>query len=607
MPNPPTASPNGPASFRGSLLLRICWLVLGLAFVTVFGVALFMVLWKGQDTQPNKGTPPLAANRGGAKDGEAASHDGTNSESPGADAEAGADDRLLHSEEVKRVLGHGFTAPPKEDSLAHLPSSPPPLGAPQPRRTEPPPANTAAQGEAKKPDAYNHPPLPSDKIASAEADTAIEKRLQLSEEEGRAQLLTVPEMRLIGDLEIQTFREMEKKEKSAAERVPQAQLEYAFNVRLHEALQQAGFRAGLPLMSGPKCRMDAATATIVQTLSKNLRDLGFVSVPGAAARGRPASTGATANANASPKEKIDALQEWCDVNQIEKFSGALAALLQMLQVEDVPARLLLVRELAKLPMPAATAALAQRAVVDLSPQVREAAVAALAKRPSGQYTAILLECLRYPWPPVADRAALALRRLKPAGALAYLVDLLDRPDPSLPRLDRRTRKPVVRELVRLNHMRNCLLCHAPSANDKDGLVRGLVPTPGQPLPRLYYSGQSGDFVRADTTFLRQDFSANLPVAAAAPWPKEQRFDFIARLRPAKPDEMAEIAAKPANYPQRDAVLYALRGLTAKDGGVSSAQWRELLGLAKKKEKSANLDKTEQVSPKKPAAGDKSQR
>lgn len=216
---------------------------------------------------------------------------------------------------------------------------------------------------------------------------------------------------------------------------------------------------------------------------------------------------------------------------------------------------------------------------DLSPEVREAALAALQHRPAPQYVGVLLQGLRYPWPPVADRAALALRKLKPQGVAAKLLALLDQPDPSLPALNA-MKKPMVRELVRLNHLRNCLLCHAPSANDKDGLVRGLVPTPGQPLPALYYAGQSGNFVRADITFLRQDFSVNLPVEAAAPWPSEQRFDFITRLRPARPEEMPEVAAKPGEYPQREAVLYALRGLTDKNGGDSSEKWRALLGIAK---------------------------
>jgi hypothetical protein len=361
-------------------------------------------------------------------------------------------------------------------------------------------------------------------------------------------------------------------------------LDYAFNVKLHKAFKQAAVKEGLPLHGG---RLDATTATIVQTLSKALRDMGFVSIPGLPSQvrfgtGRVVKVGATTIRNGSAKEKVEAFKEWCDQNQVEKFRGALATLLQMLQVEDAPVRLLLVRELAKVKGSGATAALAKRALVDLSPKVRAAAVASLKTRPADQYVPVLLQGLRYPFAPIADQAAVALRTLKPEGAVPKLVDLLDQPNPSVPVLDAKTKKWSVRELVRLNHMRNCLLCHAPSAGPKDGLVRGAVPTPGKPLPPAYYQSITGDFVRADITFLRQDFSVNMPVKSATPWPDEQRFDFVTRVRIFKPDELPKVAEKPGNYPQREAVLYALRGLTEKDAGDSSGQWREMLGIASTK-------------------------
>jgi hypothetical protein len=223
--------------------------------------------------------------------------------------------------------------------------------------------------------------------------------------------------------------------------------------------------------------------------------------------------------------------------------------------------------------------------------VRQAAVAALQKRPAEQYLPILLSALRHPWTPVADHAALALTALKPKGALPQLVDLLDQPNPSVPVLDKRTQRGMVPELVRLNHLRNCLLCHVPSMGPKDGLVRGFVPEPGVPLGNRYYGGPPGgdsataigNFVRADTTFLRQDFSVNLPVKDAGQWPSEQRFDFITRVRPATPAEMTKIPAKPdLNYPQREAVLHALRGISGKDAGSESDKWQELLGIARDK-------------------------
>ncbi len=86
-----------------------------------------------------------------------------------------------------------------------------------------------------------------------------------------------------------------------------------------------------------------------------------------------------------------------------------------------------------------------------------------------------------------------------------------------------------RELVRFNHLRNCLLCHAPSHSQTD-LVRGLIPTPGVPIPVEYYHRSHGDFVRADVVYLKQDFSVMHHVEDAHPWPAMQRFDYVVRVR-----------------------------------------------------------------------------
>ena len=48
---------------------------------------------------------------------------------------------------------------------------------------------------------------------------------------------------------------------------------------------------------------------------------------------------------------------------------------------------------------------------------------------------------------------------------------------------------------------------------------------------VYYSRGKGDFVRADVTYLKQDFSVQLPVANPGQWPAEQRYDFVVRERP----------------------------------------------------------------------------
>jgi hypothetical protein len=400
----------------------------------------------------------------------------------------------------------------------------------------------------------------------------------------------------------------------------QERIGYENDLRLHQTLQRTAVRAGLALLSRPNCQLSPPTAAQVAALSKELRDKGFVSIPGVPSgsgatlrlvnargvvitgrrvtiRGRPIPSPdspevpapGSDNADEAAGGKTNEFQAWCDQHRLEGMSATVPTLTQMLQIEDEAKRLLLVRELTRILGEDATAQLAVRAIVDLSPAVRRAALAGLGQRPWGQYGPVLLRGLRYPWPPVADHAAVALRTLQPREAVIPLVDLLDLPSPSAPVLDARTNQYAVREVVRVNHLRNCLLCHAPSAGKDDGLVRGLVPTPGEPLPVQYYESPGGHFVRADITFLRQDFSVNLPEESAGPWPREQRYDFVTRLRTLSPGELTDLPAS-GPYPQRDAVLYALRGLTGKDGGDASARWRELVGSI------AERPKGEQKSP-----------
>src|SRR5262249_35259715 len=84
---------------------------------------------------------------------------------------------------------------------------------------------------------------------------------------------------------------------------------------------------------------------------------------------------------------------------------AVRAQEQMLLPESSPVRMALVASLAGTKGPAAAAALARRAVFDLDPEVREAAVRALKSRPAAEYRAELVAGLRYPWPAFADHAA----------------------------------------------------------------------------------------------------------------------------------------------------------------------------------------------------------
>jgi hypothetical protein len=260
---------------------------------------------------------------------------------------------------------------------------------------------------------------------------------------------------------------------------------------------------------------------------------------------------------------------------------AVPALVQALTGEEKEYRLLLVEALGQIADRTASVALARQALFDRSEEIREAAIRQLADRPRSDYRVILLEGLRYPWPPVAEHAAEALVALRDVAALPTLVRLFEEPDPVAPFVDERWPQILlVKELVRINHLRNCFMCHAPSNAFRNSL-NAAVPTPGVPIPTssAYYEfGRQNRFIRADITYLRQDFSMLIPVAEVGPWPMYQRFDYVVRTRRATKREIAAASGKnPVEpyppYPQRETVLFALRELTGKDAGRSSDDWR----------------------------------
>jgi hypothetical protein len=240
----------------------------------------------------------------------------------------------------------------------------------------------------------------------------------------------------------------------------------------------------------------------------------------------------------------------------------------MLQAEEEASRELLVEILARVLTPQASVALAQRALYDPSPKVRETAVEYLNGRERVEYRDTLLAGFRHPWATVADHAAEALVAVGDVGAIPALKQLVDKPDPALAvrQPGQEERLYIVREMVRVNHLRNCLLCHAPSSNGRDDL-RGFVPESDKPLPLSiqYYDPRfkDGVFVRADVTYLRQDFSVMQKVENAKPWPEQQRFDFLVRTREATPEEVDAARNPPATYPQREAVLWAIAELEAR--------------------------------------------
>jgi hypothetical protein len=267
----------------------------------------------------------------------------------------------------------------------------------------------------------------------------------------------------------------------------------------------------------------------------------------------------------------------------------IAALMQVLAPEAPAMRLGLVKYLSAISHPEATRALARLAIFSAEDEVRHAAIDALKVRRERDYTDVLLQGLRYPWPAVARRASEALVTLERSDLVPKLVALLDEPDPRAPVLKEVKNKqvPVVRELVRVNHHRNCLLCHAPAntGNVSPEVVTAAVPVPNQPLPSPSegYDQSSPDIqIRVDVTYLRQDFSMLQAVADAHPWPEMQRFDFLVRSRVLDEKEAAgyrerfakEDPSRPSPYHR--AALLALRELTGRDAAPTAEAWRRIL-------------------------------
>ena len=167
-----------------------------------------------------------------------------------------------------------------------------------------------------------------------------------------------------------------------------------------------------------------------------------------------------------------------------------------------------------------------------------------------------------------------------------LVAVLAQDDPRLPVIHEKEGKKVstVREMVKINHHRNCMMCHAPG-NPSTGSANAMtaeVPVMGQPLPSPLegYRQSSPDLmIRIDVTYLRQDFSALLPVADAQPWPDSQRFDFFVRERKLTDEEATlyrgKLTPKEAGVlsPYHKAALAALRELTGKDTTPTAEAWR----------------------------------
>jgi hypothetical protein len=393
-----------------------------------------------------------------------------------------------------------------------------------------------APGAVKPP-----PPAPAEPpVLRTQPPSARFKRLDtLTEEELRGQLRDVPEVAL--DQVPDTSKALVAAARASP---PRSYPGPAAMLSGHATL------GGLPFLADSDCRLNQERARDLDELSKAIHEH---------VQNCTSGSGPGARLNAARLRQLLAAPrhgraQWADAE-------ALPALLQILQVEEAPARRLLVDLLGE--MEAATPALAFRAVFDLSPGVRQTAVRALGRRSPKVYRDVLLAGLRYPWPPAAAHAAEALVALGDTGAVPALKALLDEPPPGLP--SPADAAPTVRELVRVNHLKNCLLCHPPSFNERDA-VRGVVPDLSRPPGSSgvgYVGGPADVFVRADVTYLRQDFSLPQPVDEPPKgWPAVQRYDYVVRVRTLAPQDLPPLLllSQQRKKEYRAAVQFALREL-----------------------------------------------
>jgi hypothetical protein len=289
---------------------------------------------------------------------------------------------------------------------------------------------------------------------------------------------------------------------------------------------------------------------------------------------------------------------WLDSLHAEAENGAslrevarvhMAAVRQIKGPSGGGADMELARYLAGVPLAEATDELARLAVFSTDEVVRKAALRSLSVRREADSTKALAQALRYPWPQVARNAVEAIVKLKRKGMVSQLVDVLEAPDPRAPREEKG--EVVASELVRVNHLRSCLLCHAPATLEKRGEqtspIVAEVPVPSQRLPDTsegYGRSSSNLLVRVDVTYLRQDFSVMQEVADAAPWPDQQRFDFLVRRRVLNKAEAEglrrrlEAEKRDGLSPYQHAAYWALRDLTKRDLPPKAEAWREALKL-----------------------------
>ncbi len=302
--------------------------------------------------------------------------------------------------------------------------------------------------------------------------------------------------------------------------------------------------AGLPFRSGVAARLAAAAAQHLAKGSTALEKLRDTELAGALKRD----------------------EAWGRAERIP-------ALMQVLMVRAESGRLALAGHVAGIMGKEASAALAQIAVYDPSPDVRREAITGLDGRPAAEYRADLERGLMSPWPAAAEHAAEALVALRRVEATPALIAAYEAPDPQAPYTKGAGPTRFVKELVAVSHRANCLMCHPASLTEADQ-PRAVVPSQeelmrvgmgyGFILPRAS-SPTKRTFVRADITYLKQDYSVILG---------GERHDLFVRERLSTPKDAAAALArrKKGRTAHQEAAAFALRELTGQDAGPGLENW-----------------------------------
>lgn len=266
--------------------------------------------------------------------------------------------------------------------------------------------------------------------------------------------------------------------------------------------------------------------------------------------------------------------------ETKDLESVVPAAYQILQSESTESRFQLVQICKDCDDVESTLNLAKLAVYDRSKVVRDEAITALKTKSPDVYRDELHKALRYPFQPIVQNAAVAIAELELTDSVPLLRAMLDEPAPDCPQYaETDSSKKYVRELVRIKHFANCALCHAPSKMASDSL-RGVVPTYGKEIPEAYYLESSGTVsysIRADVTYLKQDFSIKYTVIDDSKWPSQMRFDFVTRIRPATSEEYNSASARDDdNLEFKKPLVFALRRLNEIDHGDSVEAWKENL-------------------------------